>query len=204
MSRTGGAPQSDVAFNPWYNRQCAIIDQRGQWSIWDLEGHKRKGNLCDAKAIQSGCVLDASSSENADGNTTGEDGWTSVCWAGDVSTLVACNRRHLAIFDLKSDPPTRLKVPPLDLVRTSSWILDIRRSPINNSHLFVVTSSQVFKLEISGNDPGVGPANWKSGAQILLSWRHFRDGDDISMRLEVMGSRDGKDSISGLELYDWL
>ena len=202
MSRTGGAPPSDVAFNPWYNRQCAIIDQRGQWSIWDLEGQKREGSLCDAKARQSGSVLDASSSENPDANTTGEDGWASVCWAGNVSTLVACNRRHLAVFDLKSDPPARLKVPPLDLAQTPNWILDIRRSPINNSHFFVVTSSQVFKLEICGNDLGVGPANWKAGAQILLSWRHFRDGDDISLRLEVMGSRDGKDYISDSELCD--
>ncbi|KAI9771255.1 MAG: hypothetical protein M1840_002225 [Geoglossum simile] len=190
MSRTGGAPHSDVAFNPWYNRRCAIIDQRGRWSVWDLEGQGGKGNLCVAKARQNGCVLDAPSGGNAGGDATEEDGWASVCWAGDVSTLVACTRRHLAVFDLKSNPPTRLKVPPLDLVRTPNWILDIRRSPINNSHLFVVTSSQVFKLEISGNDPDVGPANWKAGAQILLSWRHFRDGDDTSLRLEVMGSRD--------------
>ncbi|KAI9785760.1 MAG: hypothetical protein M1839_008777 [Geoglossum umbratile] len=190
MSRTGGVSHSDVAFNPWYNRQCAVIDQNGQWSVWDLEGQKKKRNLSDAKARQSGSVLDNSFGGNANGNTTGEDGWAAVCWAGDVSTLVVCNRRHLAVFDLKSDPPTRLKVPQLDLERTPNWILSMRRSPINNSHLFVVTTSQVFKLEICGNNPDIRPGNWKAGARILLSWRHFRDGDDTSLRLEVLGSHD--------------
>ena len=163
-----------------------------------MEGQKKKRNLYDAKARQSGCVLDNSSDEGANGDAAGEDGWASICWAGDASTLVVCNRRHLAVFDLKSDPPARLKAPHLDLVRTPNWILDMRRSPINNNHLFVVTTSQVFKLEVNGNNPDIGNGNRKAGARILLSWRHFRDGDDTSLRLEVLGSHDGEDPISDL------
>ncbi|KAH0565829.1 hypothetical protein GP486_000777 [Trichoglossum hirsutum] len=196
VSRTGMS-HSDVTFNPWYNRQCAIIDQSGQWSVWDLDGQKKKRNTYSAKDKQRGYVFNKPAGRHLGDDTAGEDGWGRVCWVGDANTLVACSRRHLAVIDLKTDPPTRLDVPDLDLTRTPNWILDMKRSPISNSHFFVLTTSQIFLLEIVGNNPGTGSDSRRARARILLSWRHFRDVDDSSLQVEVLGL----DYVEHLLLY---
>jgi RNA polymerase I-specific transcription initiation factor RRN6 len=166
-----------------------------------LEGQKRKRVSYSAKARQSGYVLDRPSDGNPRNNLVGEDGWSRICWVRDVNTLVVCTRRHLAVLDLKSDPPTRLDVPDLDLARTPNWILDVKRGLVSNSHLFVVTTSQIFQLEIGGSNPSI--RNDKGVARILFSWRHFRNGDDTSLQLEILGLDDGKASISiGYAFYD--
>jgi hypothetical protein len=30
-----------VTFNPWYQRQFAIVDIRGKWSVWEITGRQR-------------------------------------------------------------------------------------------------------------------------------------------------------------------
>lgn len=41
VSRTGGFSHADVTFNPWYQRQFAIVDIRGKWSVWEITGRQR-------------------------------------------------------------------------------------------------------------------------------------------------------------------
>jgi RNA polymerase I-specific transcription initiation factor RRN6 len=180
IDRTGGRYHADMAFNPWYVQQFAVIDEKGYWSIWDVEGQKRKQKRLAPGKV--GHIYDDQDASAAAPDPTNYDGWGRILWAGDVSTIVICNRRHLAVFDLKSRP-TRLQTPELVGAGSPGWILDVKRSPAQLDHLYVLTSSRLFLLQISSAGEGKRALR---GAQILLSCPHFRDADDNNIRFELL------------------
>ncbi|KAI9849319.1 MAG: hypothetical protein M1837_004779 [Sclerophora amabilis] len=182
-SWTGGTSHADIGFNPWYQSQFAIVDQAGRWTVWDVEGQKKKRVTLKAVLRKSGLILDSSMPPHH------ADGWGSVCWAGDLNTLVVCDRRHFTVFDLSSEPPAPLPSPDLGIAKTVHWILDVKRSPSNLSHLYVVTSSHIFWVEVTGTHLLVNEGQKRySGVRILLSWRHFRDGEDVSLQVLLVPS----------------
>ncbi len=183
IGQTGGVPHADVNFNPWYQRQIAVVDQHGTWSIWDLEGQERKRVTYELNAGKVGHIYDGYEMGNSHQNNA--DGWGAICVAGNVNTLVVCNRRHMAVFDV-SGKPNRLGAPDLGLSRNSDWILDLRRSSRNRSHIFVLTSSRITWLHVTGACEYHGIDSPKTGATNLLSWCHFRDGEDTGLRLHVI------------------
>ncbi len=182
-------PYSDVAFNPWYNQQIATIDQKGAWAIWDIEklGKQDKGRrFWTVKKIRGGGLLD-SLPEGPEGETMNSsiaDGWGVVLWAGDLSTIVVASRRMLAVFDVTGDPKL-LSTPRLISTTTSEWILDVNRSSTDLTHVFVTTTSSVFWLQVVASAGYHEGQEMAAGAKCLLSWRHFRDPEDISLSLQI-------------------
>ncbi|KAI4135293.1 MAG: hypothetical protein LQ347_000811, partial [Umbilicaria vellea] len=133
-----------------------------------------------------------------------QDGWDSILWAGDTNTVVVADHHTLAIFNLMA-PRQRLAASNLHFEKDADWILNLKRSPLDDSHLFLVTSSRIMCLRIrgSGQDEDVKDEDVKYedikdedikdedvkdlriGAEILFSTRHFRDQEDISLRLQL-------------------
>ncbi|KAI9653896.1 MAG: hypothetical protein M1829_001122 [Trizodia sp. TS-e1964] len=182
LESTGGDPHTHLSFNPWNSRMLAILDQSGSWSIWELLGRKVKGQHVLLKNI--GHML-AGSQKNTDLPLSKSDGWGRILWVADSDTITLFNRREMLILDLATGTPAKLKAPDLGLARTSRWILDAVRSPSNQGHIFVVTSSQLFWIEIICRKelPTLGGV-------ILMSWSHYRSGEDISLCLEVCESKE--------------
>ena len=182
IDETGGIAHSDVAFNPWYNRQVGILDQKGAWSVWNLERKKHGGPLYKAVPEING-FMDEPLATGA--HQSSEDGWGRLCWAGNSDTLLLFSRKAMVVLDIKSCPVTRLQYPDLDLAATPYWILDVQRSPMNMNHVFVVTTSQVFWLDtVPAVAADVAQSSF-AGCRILLSWRHSRHLDDKSLQLSV-------------------
>ncbi len=184
IERSGGAPHANVSFNPWFEKQLAIVDQEGRWSVWDIENQNSRRNLWAVKAGSAGNIHDGQN-EGLDSSYIDADGWGSILWACNVHTLLVFSRRTFVLCNIKEDLEP-LAGPDLALTKTVDWILDVKRSPSDKSHVFVVTSSRIFWLRIIGfgemktvGDPDVG-------AKILLSWRHFLDQMDISLGLSVL------------------
>ena len=193
--RTGGSPHADVSFNPWHTAQFAIIDRRGHWTLWELDQSSRPSNQKVVDAGLSGFVFDGEvdlPEPNAGCNSG--DGWGSITWAADRRTLVVANRKTFSVFSIENDTK-RLRVPRLFEPKSADQIVDMKRSPSNLSHIFLLTSSRIFWLNVSNyqNHRGGG---LEAGAQILLSWVHFRDQQDSSLRLNVLD--DGHGAFSGL------
>jgi RNA polymerase I-specific transcription initiation factor RRN6 len=190
VEKTGNSPQVDISFNPWYVRQLVVLDQRGYWTIWDIEGQKRKRATFDLKPGKNGFILDDFIPEPGGLFPDNGDGWGRALWCGGVSTLVACSRRHLAVFDLQSRP-RRLYSPEL-FKNGVGWILDIKRNPASLNQVVVLTSSRIFWIVI--NPAGVENTGDRGdgGARIILSRRHFRDQEDDSLRLELHADGNGK------------
>lgn len=196
INQTGGVPHADVAFNPWYQRQVAFVDQEGAWSVWDIAGQQRKRLDYTAECFKTGTLVPLKIEPEDDileETPAREDGWARILWVGDVNTIVACNRRQLALFDLRGDigETMQLKCPVLDMPRTVNWILDMKRSPQNQHQFFVLTSSHIFLLEVQCLDDDNDGSEQGAGANTMLSWRHFRGIEDITLQLAIV--REGEE-----------
>lgn len=182
----------DVSFNPWYARQFAIVDARGQWSIWDLERLHGKGSPEELLSGKSGHFY-----EDYNSNPTSKvpqndhaDGWYRIMWACNINTMVICNRRNIAVFDIKS-VPTRLRSLEIFTKNSTEWILDMKRSPEHLNHLFILTSSRIFWIEVVPTTKDREDQSTFTGLKVILSYQHFRDSNDKTLRLTVVQNDPG-------------
>ena len=186
LPEQNGVAFSGVAFNPWDHQQFATIDQQGDWNVWVVDASlrvKQKG-LGTITNPANGHLLGA---QELDGGSpyVAADGWGAVLWASDQDTIVVADRAVFAVFDIKSSSQ-QVQVPVLTSSRTSDWILDVKKGSRDPCNVFVATSLCIFWLRISSSEEEPKTADTKSNAQCLLSWRHFRDQEDISLRLNTL------------------
>ncbi|KAK2861486.1 hypothetical protein FQN49_004149 [Arthroderma sp. PD_2] len=179
---TGGQPHASVVFNPWYQRQLALIDRAGNWSIWDLQRrHKRKaGWFAERGPSGSLRLLEADESLKPIDHY---DGWHAISWVGTIHQLLVCDRRNVSLCRIDVRPP---KQEPLDLCLefSSEWILDVLWSQKSPSHIFVLTTLRIFWLNIAPPEVSrLSQSDDFQTATILLTWKHFRDPEDISLKL---------------------
>lgn len=192
--QTGGFAHADVTFNPWYQKQFAIVDQRGNWGVWDISGRNRrvKGNW-SATCVRSGTLpwLDIDD-EIAFDNQPRHDGWAAVEWAGDVNSLLVCDRRCSMLYRMEGDQVWPIPIE-LGLKRKSEWILDLKRSSSNASYAYILTTTRIFWLEITpGADLSAGSP--ESSLHPRLSWRHYRDPEDTTLRLSTLLTNEGMET----------
>ncbi|KZF25521.1 hypothetical protein L228DRAFT_280758 [Xylona heveae TC161] len=187
---TGGAPHADVTFNPWYQRQFAVIDQEGNWSIWNAEGRFWKRRTFRGDAGKKGNIFEGLDEKKLLPNMKQTDGWARICWAANVKTIAMCTRRHFAVFNL-AEQPVRLNCPELGMIRSTSWFLDMKRSPANGSHVFVLTSTHLYWLDVSGPEDAFDEDQGRSAVKILMSWRHYRSQDDTSLQMHLSKVEEG-------------
>jgi RNA polymerase I-specific transcription initiation factor RRN6 len=194
--QSGSKCHMDVSVNPWYARQFAVIDQLGRWSIWDVEGRGHRSSSLKLVPGRSGQIYDGivpdAGLKMAEPDLV--DGWHRVLWASGVTTIVVCNRRHVAVFDVKATP-IRLDCPDFLPANNSDSILDVKRSAMNLSHLFILTTSRIFWIEVTPAGEERDSQNGYIGAKVILSYRHFRDSNDETMKLTVVKDEKGRDVV---------
>ncbi|KAL4946194.1 hypothetical protein BDV06DRAFT_235064 [Aspergillus oleicola] len=181
-SHTGGFAHADAKFNPWNQYQLALVDQGGHWGIWELRNQpKRKKDNWIAAVVRSG-ILPSVDVEKAQTGTDGRyDGWLAIEWVGNESCIVVCDRRCSTLYRMEGDRAYTYEMK-LAFRRDSEWILGIKRSARNSSHIFILTTFRLILFDITlGSIPvyeGTGPSLYPR-----LSWRHFRDPDDTTLQL---------------------
>lgn len=190
MQLSRGVPHADVCFNPCNPQEFAIVNQSSRWSTWRVASINKKVDVWIAEAGVSGHLTGDKSDDNGDPekSNTHLDGWGAVRWINYGNCLLVCNRRRISCCKLQ-DSPTYFSLPELGLKKTKDWILDIKEASTNPEHIFVVTSSCIFWLQLTferlGDDDQL-----QLCAKTLLTWRHFRNELDasLSMQLVVLGS----------------
>ncbi|OJZ87936.1 hypothetical protein ASPFODRAFT_58814 [Aspergillus luchuensis CBS 106.47] len=186
IQRTGGFAHADVTFNPWYQKQLAIVDERGHWSVWELSGrHRRNKGNWTAVSVNSGSLpwLDLGDGQDIDDHPR-HDGWAAIEWVGDVNSFVVSDRRCPMLYRMESGDVFPYTIE-LGLKRRSEWILDIKRSSANVSHVFILTTTRIFWLDLTSCPEPSSATDKDSRPPLLprLSWRHFRDPEDTTLRL---------------------
>ncbi|KAJ5160624.1 uncharacterized protein N7482_007628 [Penicillium canariense] len=178
-SHTGGFSHADVAFNPWYPRQLAIVDTRGNWSVWEISGRQRRRRAnWAATCVKKGELPETV--DKPDANRPRHDGWASIEWVADFSTLLVSDRRCLMLYQL-SEGVCQSSAVEIGMTRQSEWILDVQRSAQNVAHFFVLTTSRLVWFDVTTappNEHGLRPS-----LRPRLAWRHFRDPEDTTLRL---------------------
>jgi RNA polymerase I-specific transcription initiation factor RRN6 len=175
---TGGFAHVDVAFNPDFQLQFALVDQSQTWSVWDIEHRLRLGTY------SASCMLRGKVNDSDDGDTTGQDGWARVLWVADVTTLMVCNRRHLSIVSIRGGSTSYLPCQEIFSERSADWILDVKLHPKDRSRVFVLTSTRLSLIAVTPPSELQSSAD-DTGAKILLSWRHYRGAEDFTLGLSA-------------------
>ena len=188
---TGGASHVDVCFSPWSKRRLGILDQEGRWSIWTIHRHVHRGELREATVIATGSVH-SDPGDNVDLNDSLNDGWGRIMWIENPKTVLLATRTCLSAFHIDF-PSKRLSVPDLDLSVNGDLILDMKRSPSDLSHAFVLTSTRIFWLGVDEHEVQKA-SDTNLAIRSLLSWKHFRDPADISLEISVLRNGESKSS----------
>jgi len=176
---TGGFTLADVTFNPWYSRQFGVVDIMGNWSVWEIRGRQTKhGSTYIARKVSMASL------PSRDGKPQFErprhDGWASIVWVADFSTVVVSDRRCTALYQMTGEG-VRSSSVELGMNKQSEWVLDLERSIQNPSHFFVLTTSRLLWFDVTtaplysnGTRPPLRPR---------ITWRHFRDPEDTTLRI---------------------
>ncbi|KAK2735637.1 hypothetical protein FQN57_001183 [Myotisia sp. PD_48] len=180
-SLSGGHAHAAVVFNPWYQQQLAIIDTAGNWNIWDIQHRQQRNAGWFADRGPSGSLRLLHPESSILAYTDRYDGWGAISWVGSIHQLFICDRRNVALCRIDLRPPTQEYVNIM-LENSSEWILDVMRSQENSSHLFVLTTFRIFWLKVESVENEILLQNPKM-VSIILSWQHFRDPEDTSLRL---------------------
>lgn len=183
-SQTGGFAHADVTFNPWYQKQVAIVDETGNWSIWEISGRQKQNKSSwNADCVRSGSLPRADPSDNADfHNQTRHDGWAAIEWVADFNSFIVSDRRCAFIYQMDGDQIICYPIE-LGLERKSEWVLDVKRSSYDMSHVFILTTSRIFWFDITASTILASTEEGRPSPKPRLSWRHFRDFEDTTLRL---------------------
>lgn len=191
-SHTGGLAHADVKFNPWNQNELAIVDNDGNWSIWELRSqHRRNKDNWEAACITSGTLPWVGNEEGQNTGTSGRhDGWLAIEWAVNEDHIVVCDRRCSMLYRMNGDRVYSYSVE-LGFKSESEWILDAKRSTTHSSHVFILTTSRLIWFDITLDSVS---AHEGTRAPLFprLSWRHFRDSGDITLQLSPLAVDNGK------------
>ncbi|KAL4740863.1 RNA polymerase I-specific transcription initiation factor RRN6-like protein [Aspergillus similis] len=188
-SHTGGAAHADVKFNPWNPSQLAIVDEDGNWGVWELRNqHKRNKDNWVAACVTSGTLPWAGVEDQNAGAHGRHDGWLAIEWAVNGNHLIVCDRRCSMLYRMEENRAYPCSME-LSFNRPSEWILGIRRSTRDPSHMFILTTSRLVWFEVT---PASIPVDDDIGLSLSsrLSWRHFRDSDDTTLQLAPLTVND--------------
>lgn len=188
IQRTGASLQADMSFNPWNTDQLAVIDIRGRWNIWNIVRYGRKGR--NLWTIESGLIGGLSHTVDDTSRGLTLDGWGSVLWVGDASTVIVANRIAINLYAVKSYS-RRMQLPDFNLTSSGDLILDIKRNPNDLTEIFILTSVRIIWLRVSRTGK-TKEAQISGASQILLSVRHFRAPSDNSLQLVIDSNSQGE------------
>lgn len=213
-SQTGYDLHSDLAFNPGVKSkppQLAIIDEGGNWSIWDISGTRnRTYKRPRARLGKCGNISKGAQKDLPRGQAVRQQ-WHRILWVGRdepeseddysdeeevpttqptsqfrpldrSSTLLLCNARLLRLFDLE----TNSFLPDLRFLLDGNreTILDVSLDTQDPRYFYVVTTSRLFvAAQMANQDPIRQQAH--KYASILQSFPHHRNraGRDLKLRV---------------------
>jgi RNA polymerase I-specific transcription initiation factor RRN6 len=176
---TGGFTLADVTFNPRYPRQFGVVDIMGNWSVWEITGRQRKhGSTYAARKISMASL--PSTDEKPQIERPRHDGWASIEWVAHFSTVVVSDRRCTVLYQMAGED-IRSSFVELGMEKQSEWVLDLQRSVQNPSHFFVLTTSRLLWFDVTALPPN--PNDTRPALRPRITWRHFRDPEDTTLRI---------------------
>ena len=174
---SSGTSHVDVAFNPWFSRQFAIVDQSGSWSVHEF---------ATKASTRAECIHYHAWSATSTGQSS--DGWARILWVSGPSTIVVADRCRVTLFDISSGP-VKLQDIDVGLIDFAGWVLDLVVLPSRPDCLYILTTTHVLLVTFEEN------GNKDVEVRIAMRIRHFRSAEDISGRLHLFKDDAGKSGV---------
>ncbi|KAI5302286.1 kinetochore-associated Ndc80 complex subunit spc25 [Ascosphaera pollenicola] len=181
VSSTGEASHADVSFNPWYQQELAVIDSQGNWSIWDISPWLFHRNIWRGRCSKSGSINSEHKDDSFAEKPDAHDAWARIMWVGDVHRLFVFGRRRIVVINLADE--VQYHSVDLKFHRGSEWILDVFRSRSHMSDVFILTTLRIVWLSLATDGFAASQIRDEPQIKILLEWYHYRDAEDVSLRL---------------------
>ncbi|KAK4560534.1 hypothetical protein LTR86_005731 [Recurvomyces mirabilis] len=171
-------PHADVSFNPWYTRQCAVVDQAGGWEVWELQDR-------NTLTVKRFCWYHPFTPDGSEDSRVPFDGWARITWVANLSTIAVATRKIVRMHNITRGGEVADTACLLDLHGSDDWILGMATLPSRPSHMCLLTSTRIMLYYIDESSPG-SFRFWSLGCV-----KHFRNPNDITMRLSafVLGSQ---------------
>lgn len=174
---------SDVTFNPWVSTQFGAVDVKGNFGIWNINSKKEaltKLKKFDSNPKTSSDEPDSSLKvEPTIYDVTELSNWKRITWAHDYNHIFVVSRSSLTQFELTPELSSQR------LITSDTWskIQDIHKNPESMKYAFILTSKELIWFEVS------------NPLRRLMSWKHFLDDKDPSLRLQVSEYEDSSKFI---------
>ncbi|KAF2486843.1 RNA polymerase I-specific transcription initiation factor RRN6-like protein [Neohortaea acidophila] len=178
MDEIGGSPYAHVSLNPWNSRQLTLVDQAGAWSVHDLT---TRGAI-SGPPLMSSALIPGSADAQFDPMY---DGWARILWTAASDIVLVCNREKAVLWSLSKQTSRQLPKVQTYLDSGMGWILDVAVVPSHDDHVALLTSAHVLIYRIGSIELG------DLSAEIVACIRHFRNPEDIGMRLHVWQDDNG-------------
>ena len=169
VEETGGFGHADVAFNPWFPQQVAIIDQAGQWQVIEFQSRNVKRVARTWKAAAP--MVDAARL------TVLYDGWSRIAWVTNTLTLAVCTRRSLTLFNIGGEDPVIVASINSEDQGSFPSFIDIIVIPGHSDLLCVLTNTHLTVYRVLWDVSG------GTSVQTITRIRHFKNPEDLGMRL---------------------
>lgn len=191
ISRTGGSSHVDIDFHPAKKSQVAIVDDLGTWSVWQLRHPSQEaGNLERIGLLISGKL----SAEESQQEPSQSCPWYCVRWL-DVGhnghdRVLVCSRRKVGLFDVRGHVLSVAEID-LGLPQEHQCIIDVRRLQHSIGQCFILTNFRIIWLA-SHVPSWLAQDRPVKDLEMVLSWRHFLNTENVSLYMNVMGSNSGE------------
>lgn len=170
MRSTGGSAHVDIAFNPWFSEQIAIVDQDGSLTVMEFQSRKLARIARSWRARLWSTAL--------------SDGWARIAWMFNLEIVAVCNRESLILFRIVGEALTSLQTVTPEIPHGAQWILDFATIPGHPDCCVLLTSTQLLVYQVSGVDMRQIEVHTKCTID------HFKNPEDIGMRLHVWSSQE--------------
>jgi RNA polymerase I-specific transcription initiation factor RRN6 len=176
---------SDVIFNPWVPGECAVIDCRGNWLIYNVQESPEEHSKEHLKPLKSGSFTSQRKEDAQVESETfpfGEDGWARIFWVFNGEYLILCKRQLCRLVDLNSRQSIDITLEPDD---DENWNLDVRTGTENKDNLFFLTNRKIFWVQLAARPPDELD-RFPLRYEVLLGVRHFRDPKDMALKIKIL------------------
>ncbi|KAF7544354.1 hypothetical protein G7Z17_g10008 [Cylindrodendrum hubeiense] len=215
--QTGGNAHTDVAFNPSVKGQppqLAIMDECGYWSVWDVLGTSSFGknttrlSIDKCGHISEGFLREIPTSPAFPAEKHGllfvgtaevDDFWNDPSQDSEEIGGSATRSQHMLLWSRERfeviDLVSKIALPRLPAFTTAKgkpdWILDIQVSPVNQSHVFVLSMHHLYWIELfsSKKEEEASPQ-----PSILIACPHLIDGEGLRMTTCRASEKAGQDA----------
>ncbi|KAF7191307.1 hypothetical protein HII31_07330 [Pseudocercospora fuligena] len=169
-----GLTHTDVAFNPWFGLQIAVIDQAGYWNV--IEFNPRKLDRVAKSWTTPGPI------SSADEKHPLYDGWARIAWIMNSETILVCVRRSIKLFRIGESEAVLQKTINSELLGDTDWILGFQQDGNHLDCCYILTSTYLILLQFRKNLQGELTVRTKARV------RHYRNPEDLSLRLHVFAA----------------